>query len=235
MKHSNAELTTFNTDQAKIYDYKRVLQMILFDNWQQAFDTCKTVSTLKNVESTNLLYCYHFSKWKDARKFSSHKNQCKRHSGIHQISGKTMLSYKKIAPKKYQQYKYIMLSDYSFVPIVNIRIDHMYFKLVISGEHDYNSINPCQFEHIPVRNKRIFTKQQDQLIFDYIAECISTLNIKQFQILQRDVNLFQIQESEEELHELENKNEIIQQNFDKLREQLQFSLEHVILDSILNK
>ncbi|CAL6060149.1 Hypothetical_protein [Hexamita inflata] len=60
-----------------------------------------------------------------------------------------------------------MLSDYSFVPIENIRIDHMYFKLVISGEHDYNSINPCQFELIPIRNKRIFTKQQDELILDY--------------------------------------------------------------------
>ncbi|CAL6088800.1 Hypothetical_protein [Hexamita inflata] len=233
MKQSNVELTALHTDQAKIYDCERVLQLILFDNWQQAFDTCKTVSALKNVESTNLLYCYHFSKWKDTRKFSSHKNQCKRHSGIHQISGKTMLSYKKIAPKKYQQYKHIMLSDYSFVPIENIRIDHMYFKLVISGEHDYNSINPCQFELIPIRNKRIFTKQQDELILDYIAECISTLNIKQFIIQQRDAP--QTQENEEELHEVENKNEVIQYNFDKLREQLQFSLEHVISDSILNK
>ncbi|CAL6062606.1 Hypothetical_protein [Hexamita inflata] len=98
----------------------------------------------------------------------------------------------------------IMLSDYSFVPIENIRIDHMYFKLVISEEHDYNSINPCQFELIPIRNKRIFTKQQDELIFDYISECISTLNIKQFQIQQRDVNLFLTQENEE-LHEVENK------------------------------
>ncbi|CAL6115740.1 Hypothetical_protein [Hexamita inflata] len=150
-------------DLTEMYANENDLGKILFNDWQQAFDTCKAVSTLKNVESTNLLYCHHFSKWKNPRKISSHKNTCKRHAGIHQITGKTMLSYKRIAPDKYNHFKFIMLPDLSFVDIEQIDVNHMYYKLVITGEHDKDPVKHCQIQHIL---KYKFSKEEDELILN---------------------------------------------------------------------
>ncbi|CAL6060151.1 Hypothetical_protein [Hexamita inflata] len=108
----------------------------------------------------------------------------------------------------------------------NIRLQELLFLLQQEVLKHCLKVVMCYIKtkqkcHLYFKRKLLFPPTQ-KLLAHRLNLLQLRKNVKEIQ--QRDVN---------QLHEAENKNEAIQYNFDKLREQLQFSLEHVISDSIL--